>query len=98
MMPKIVVTQPIHEEVLARLMQVGEVVMNPGPEPWSEAELHRHLKDADAMMAFMPDRVDQRPATWAGRYVISQLHNCRSAVATCVLGGRLWRGALARPR
>ena len=36
MMPKIVVTQPIHEEVLARLMQVGEVVMNPGPEPWSE--------------------------------------------------------------
>lgn len=60
MMRKIVVTQPIHEEVLTRLHAAGEVVMNPGPEPWSEDELYRHLKDADAMMAFMPDRVDQR--------------------------------------
>lgn len=59
-MPKIVVTQPVHEEVLARLQSAGEVLMNPGPEPWGEAELHRHLADADAMMAFMPDRVDQR--------------------------------------
>lgn len=57
---KIVVTQPIHEPVRAWLQSAGEVVMNPGPEPWSEEELYRHLKDADAMMAFMPDRVDQR--------------------------------------
>ncbi|MDR7151142.1 phosphonate dehydrogenase [Hydrogenophaga palleronii] len=57
---KIVVTQPIHEAVLARLQSAGKVVMNPGPEPWSEEVLYQHLKDADAMMAFMPDRVDQR--------------------------------------
>ena len=76
-MPKIVVTQPVHEEVLARLMQVGEVVMNPGPEPWSEAELHRHLKDADAMMAFMPDRVDQR----------TLLHAPRLKTIACALKG-----------
>jgi phosphonate dehydrogenase len=60
MMPKIVVTQPIHEAVLARLRSAGDVVMNQGPEPWSEEELYLHLKDADAMMAFMPDRVDMR--------------------------------------
>lgn len=60
MMPKIVVTQPIHQEVLARLQSAGEVLVNPGPEPWSEDVLYQHLKDADAMMAFMPDRVDQR--------------------------------------
>lgn len=55
---KIVVTQPIHEEVLHTLKSVGDVVMNPGPEPWTTAELHQHLIDADALMAFMPDRVD----------------------------------------
>lgn len=60
MVPKIVVTQPVHADVLERLQAAGEVVMNPGPEPWNEADLHRHLRDADAMMAFMPDRVDQR--------------------------------------
>ena len=29
---------------------------------------------------------------------MSQHHSCRGAVATCVVGGRLLRGALARPR
>ena len=57
-MPKIVVTQPIASEVLQKLQSCGQVVMNPGPEPWSEAELQLHLGDAQAMMAFMPDRVD----------------------------------------
>ena len=67
MYKKIVVTQPIHAEVLQRLQSVGEVVMNPGPEPWSQAELYHHLLDAEAMMAFMPDRVDAevlRHAPW----------------------------------
>ena len=59
-MPKIVVTQPIHEAVLARLQSAGEVVVNPGPEPWSDEALYCHLQDADAMMAFMPDRVNQQ--------------------------------------
>jgi phosphonate dehydrogenase len=58
-MPKIVVTQPVHAEVLQTLQAAGEVVMNPGPEPWSDAERQRHLVDAEAMMAFMTDRVDQ---------------------------------------
>ena len=57
-MPTIVVTQPIAPEVLQKLQACGQVVMNPGPEPWSEAELQHHLRDAQALMAFMPDRVD----------------------------------------
>ena len=67
MSKKIVVTQPIHAEVLHLLQSVGEVVMNPGPEPWSQAELYQHLLEAEAMMAFMPDRVDAevlRHAPW----------------------------------
>ncbi len=40
------------------LQSVGNVVMNPGPAPWSQAELYQHLSDAEALMAFMPDRVD----------------------------------------
>jgi len=58
MTKKIVVTQPIHAEVLHMLQSVGNVVMNPGPAPWSQAELYQHLSDAEALMAFMPDRVD----------------------------------------
>ena len=58
MQAKIVVTQPIHAEVLHTLKSVGEVVMNHGPEPWTRAELNHHLAQADALMAFMPDRVD----------------------------------------
>lgn len=58
MSKKIVVTQPVHAEVLRRLESVGDVVMNTGPAPWTQAELYQHLVEAEAMMAFMPDRVD----------------------------------------
>ncbi len=54
---KIVVTQPVHEEVLRKLQAEGEVIMNPGPEPWSPSQLREYLVDADAMMAFMTDSV-----------------------------------------
>ncbi len=58
MKPKIVITQPIHWEVLGKLQTVGHVVMNPGPEPWPAPVLQAHLGDADALLAFMPDRID----------------------------------------
>lgn len=57
-MQRIVVSQPIHAEVLTRLQTAGEVVMNPGPEPWSAEQLTGHLREADAWMAFMTDRID----------------------------------------
>ena len=60
MMPKIVVTQPINAEVLARLMQVVEVVINTGPESRSEADRHLHLNDADASIDALPQPVDHR--------------------------------------
>lgn len=66
-MNRIVVSQPIHTEVLARLQSAGQVVMNPGPEPWSTGELMRHLREADAWMAFMTDRVDESVLAQAPR-------------------------------
>lgn len=66
-MHRIVVTQPIHADALARLKAVGEVVMNPGPEPWSDAELAAHLRDAEGWMAFMTDRVDAQVLAQAPR-------------------------------
>ena len=57
-LPKIVITNPVHAEVLARLAKCGTVVMNPRPEPWTPAQLARKLRDADAMMGFMTDCVD----------------------------------------
>lgn len=56
---KIVVTHPIHAPVLEHLQSFGHVVMNPGPDPWSADTLAHHLADADAMLAFMPDRMDR---------------------------------------
>ena len=58
MEPNIVVTQPVHAEVLHKLKCFGNVVMNPGPEPWTAPQLCERLVDADALMAFMPDRID----------------------------------------
>jgi phosphonate dehydrogenase len=58
MKPKIVITQPIHADVLHKLETVGDVVMNPGPAPWDTQTLYTHLAEADALMAFMPDRID----------------------------------------
>ena len=55
---KIVVTNPIHDEVRQRLEQHGEVIMNTRLEPWQPSELAGHLSAATAMMGFMTDRVD----------------------------------------
>jgi phosphonate dehydrogenase len=57
-MHHIVVTQPVHGDVLQQLQAFATVDVNPGPQPWSEAQLHQRLASATGMMAFMPDRVD----------------------------------------
>lgn len=56
--PTIVVTNPIHAEVRARLQAVGQVEMNTEVEPWTPAELAERVAGADALMGFMTDRVD----------------------------------------
>ena len=58
MKPRVVVTHWVHPEVLDLLRSVADVDVNPGRESWPHDELLRRVRDADAMIAFMPDRVD----------------------------------------
>lgn len=55
---KVVITNRIHGDVLARLEQIAHVIVNPSLEPWTQEVLAEHLKDATAMMGFMTDCVD----------------------------------------
>jgi phosphonate dehydrogenase len=57
--PRIVVTQPLHPSVLKRLQAFATVEMNHGPEPWTARELRTRAADADGLMAFMTDHVDE---------------------------------------
>lgn len=54
---KIVVTNRVHDEVLARLRAEHEVVANASGTPWTQQELVARAAEADAIMAFMPDRI-----------------------------------------
>ncbi len=56
---KIVIAQPVHSPVLEFLQPYGDIEMNPGPEPWSQHELAQRCADAQALMAFMTETVDQ---------------------------------------
>jgi phosphonate dehydrogenase len=58
-LPRLLVTQPVHARVLARLREFAEVEMNPGPDPWPMAALRARAAQADAMLAFMTDHVDE---------------------------------------
>ncbi|GCE28762.1 D-glycerate dehydrogenase [Dictyobacter alpinus] len=57
--PKVVVTHWIHDEVVALLERYGEVVVNETRETLPRAEILRRARDAQALMAFMPDHVDE---------------------------------------
>lgn len=58
MKPKIVVTHWVHPEIIELLQTVGEVVPNNTRETLPRAEVLERAKDADALMAFMPDSMD----------------------------------------
>jgi phosphonate dehydrogenase len=57
-MARIVVTNRIFPAVQARLRQLGEVSVNDRGAPWSRSDLIEKLRDADALLAFMTDRID----------------------------------------
>lgn len=77
MKPKIVLTHWVHPQVLALLAQTGEVVANATRETLPSAEVLRRAQDADAVMTFMPDSVDE-----------SFLRSCpRLKVIGCALKG-----------
>jgi len=56
--PKVVVTNWVHDAVLDYLAQRFSVEANREREPWPDWALRSRAADAEAMMAFMPDRVD----------------------------------------
>jgi phosphonate dehydrogenase len=56
--PRIVVSNWVHDEVLARLAALGEVRANRTRLPWSRRELTERAASADALLAFMTDHVD----------------------------------------
>lgn len=60
MLPKVVVTNRIHSEVVELLRAHSTVVVNPTTQPWSREQVLEHTRDAAGLMTFMPDSVDER--------------------------------------
>jgi phosphonate dehydrogenase len=56
--PKIVVTHWIHDDVAQQVARVGEPVLNQTRDTLDPAELRRRCSDADALVVFMPDTLD----------------------------------------
>jgi lactate dehydrogenase-like 2-hydroxyacid dehydrogenase len=56
--PRILVTNRVHGEVLAWLAAFGDVDANTALAPWSADEVRSRAAAADAVLAFMPDRID----------------------------------------
>jgi phosphonate dehydrogenase len=56
--PRVLVTHWVHLEVLDLLNQHCEVVGNPTRDTWSRDRVQEAARDCDAMIAFMPDIVD----------------------------------------
>src|SRR5262245_52163762 len=74
---RIVISNWVHEAVITRLWTIGDIDANRRRTPWSAPELVRRTAEADALLAFMPDRVD---ATF--------LRHCpRLKVVACALKG-----------
>lgn len=57
--PKVVITHRVHERVKQFLRHKCEVVANDDVESWPPSTLLSHARNADAMLAFMPDRIDE---------------------------------------
>lgn len=58
-LPKVVITHWVHPEVIACLEGKAEVIWNQTRDSWADEELLGYCRDADALMAFMPDSVDE---------------------------------------
>jgi phosphonate dehydrogenase len=58
-LPLVVVTQPLHSTPHEALRAFAVVEMNPGPEPWPRDKVIRLTSEADALLAFMTDHVDE---------------------------------------
>lgn len=56
--PRIVVTHWVHRPVLDLLASHGQVIANDTRDRWPQDELVDRARDATAVLAFMPDRID----------------------------------------
>lgn len=59
MTPRILITHRCFPETIACLRTIGEVIHPGGRDAFSRDEVREHAADADAMLAFMPDKVDE---------------------------------------
>jgi phosphonate dehydrogenase len=59
MKPKVVLTHWVHPEIIELLQSIAEVVPNTTRETLPREEVLARAKDADALMAFMPDSIDE---------------------------------------
>ena len=59
MPPKVVLSSWVHPEVIALLASAVEIVPHQEREALPADELRRRCRDAQGLMAFMPDRVDE---------------------------------------
>jgi len=59
MKPTVVITHRVHEEVIQTLAPHCELVLNQTPDTLTRGEVLERASRADAIMAFMPDRVDE---------------------------------------
>ncbi len=57
--PKVVLTHWVHPEIIELLQEKAEVVANPGRKTLPREVLLERAKDANALMAFMPDCIDE---------------------------------------
>lgn len=56
--PRVLVTHWVHQPVISYLEQHCELVVNPSRTTWSREAVLEEARHCAAMMAFMPDRVD----------------------------------------
>lgn len=56
--PKVVITHWVHDAVIAELKPHCEPILNSSPRSLPRAEVLSRCRDAEAVMAFMPDNVD----------------------------------------
>jgi phosphonate dehydrogenase len=56
---RVVITHRVHQEVLELLGQSCEVIANQTPDGLTRGELLNRCRDADALLVFMPDHVDE---------------------------------------
>lgn len=59
MKPKVLITHWVHPEVIQLLEQECEVIANPGRDTLPRAEILARSREAQAIMVFMPDYIDE---------------------------------------